>query len=137
MIRAVVSVFAFVVITVATVSANAQKKESDQDKLHGTWIVVSAEIEGSEAKSELKKGEKLVFNGKKFKFESKAYHEEGTFSVEGDKKTKEINLIDEKEKKSEGIYEMNGEELKLCFSHGERPREFKSTKAAMLVKLKR
>ena len=137
MIRAMITVSAFVFITVAAVSANAQKKETEADKLHGTWIVVSAEIEGSEAKSELKKGEKLVFNGKKYKFESKSYHEEGTFTVEGEKKTKEINLVDEKEKKSQGIYELNAEELKLCFCHGERPKEFKSTKVAMLVKLKR
>lgn len=137
MIRVVVACVAFAALTVVGVSANAQKKESDLDKLHGTWIIVGAEFDGSEAKCELKKGEKFVFNGKKYKFESKGYPEEGTFAVDPDKKTKEINFVDTKEKKSHGIYEMNNEELKLCFWHGERPTHFKSGKAAILVNLKR
>jgi uncharacterized protein (TIGR03067 family) len=112
-------------------------KEDDLDKLHGPWVVVAAELDGSEAKCELKKGDKLVFDGKKYKFEAKHYPEEGTFAVDPDKKVKEINLIDTKDKKSHGIYELNSQELKLCFWQGERPNQFKSTKVAILVNLKR
>ena len=137
MIRAIVCVVTFSVLTSISSSANAQKKEKNQEKLDGTWTIVSAEFDGSEAKCELKKGEKFVFNGKKYKFESKAYPEEGTFTVDAEKKTKEINFVDTKEKKSHGIYEEDGEELKLCIWHGERPAHFKSGKSAILVSLKR
>ena len=137
MFRPVMSVVAFAAISVIAISANAEKKENELEKLHGTWIVVEAEFDGSHEKCELKKGDKLLFDGKKYKFEAKHFPEEGTFAVDGSKKVKEINLLDTKDKKSLGIYEVNNEELKICFRVGERPGEFKSGKKALLVNLKR
>ena len=128
---------AFAAFTAAGIAADTAKNANNQEKLHGTWIVVSAEFDGSAAKCELKKGDKLVFDGKKYKFHAKEYPEEGTFAVDAEKKVKEIDFLDVKDKKSRGIYELNGEEMKLCFWHGERPAHFKSSKVAVLVTLKR
>ncbi len=137
MFRSIVSIVTIVVVISFTTSVQAQNNKNAAEKLHGTWIVVGAEYDGPEGKCDLKKGEKLVFDGNRFKFESKLYHEEGTFTTEGDKKTKEINLVDAKDRVCEGIYELKGEELELCYAHKGRPIEFKSTKGVMLIKLKR
>jgi uncharacterized protein (TIGR03067 family) len=131
MLRAVISVFALVALTAVATAA-----ENDLDKLHGTWIVVSAELDGSAESCDLKKGDKLVFDGTKYKFEAKHFPESGTFSLEPKAKPKEIDFLDTKDKKSHGIYELNGEQLKLCFADSERPKQFKSSKVAMLVNLK-
>ena len=80
---------------------------------------------------------KACVQWEKIKFESKQYHEQGTFITDGDKKTKEINLLVAKDRLCEGIYELKGEELELCYAHKGRPSEFKSTKGFMLIKLKR
>lgn len=123
-------------LSIVVLSSFALVSYADE-KLRGTWIVVAAEYDGAEAKCDLKPGEKLIFDGKKFKFESKRYHEEGTFATEGEKKTREINLVNTKDKKTEGIYEVKGEEMELCYCELRRPTEFKSAKGVMLIKLKR
>lgn len=131
MFRAIISTVALAAFTTLAAAA-----ENDLDKLHGTWVVVSAELDGSEAKCDLKKGDKLLFDGTKYKFEAKHFPESGTFSLDPKTKPKEIDFLDTKDKKSHGIYELNSEELKLCFADSERPKQFKSSKVAMLVHLK-
>jgi uncharacterized protein (TIGR03067 family) len=116
------------------------KKDKDKDELQGTWNVTA--FEGGDPASREKKsvpaGEMaLVFSGDKVTVKlSKGKQEEATFKIESSTRPKQIDLTKKTETKDkgetketqEGIYELQGDTLRLAFStrgsKGKRPVNF-------------
>jgi uncharacterized protein (TIGR03067 family) len=113
--------------------------EKDLDQLQGAWDVTAMEAEGKpvplEAMKEIVmfKGEVMVVNGPGFKAT------EHRIKLDPAQKPKTLDATptsDGKGRLSLGIYQLNGDEMKLCLPIGlrtERPTEFKSAEGSNLV----
>jgi uncharacterized protein (TIGR03067 family) len=122
----------------------AGKGKSDKELLQGSWQIVEAEMNGKKAEGEEGdriKALKLVVKGgtMKLKFES-------AFTLDEKKKPRQIDLEVTEGPPREvgtwrGIYQLRGDELRLCLSPpgGERPKRFTSEAGgqSILVTLKR
>jgi uncharacterized protein (TIGR03067 family) len=111
-----------------------EKKPNDKEKLQGTWLVVETEFEG---KTHRGNGLKLVFQGDKVSIRAKRPGEtieemKGTFRLVPGKKPKALDLTLNQKGKALGevlgIYELDGETLRLCLDKvgAKRPTEFKT-----------
>ncbi len=108
-------------------------------KFQGAWVVVSAEKGGEKIPDEFIKTIKITFTEDRLKFELGGESKDGTFKVDPTQKPAAIDLsVDDK--KAEGIYAFEGDNLKVCIGEpGQaRPKEFSGAGAdQMLVVLKR
>ena len=104
--------------------------DMDYAKLEGTWRVVSLEIEGKKIPEETIKDSRLIIKGKEFTMKEKIATYRGNFSTDPSKKPKTIDMKftegPEKGNTSLGIYELDGDNLKLCLTitAKDRPAEF-------------
>ena len=113
------------------------KKEIE--RFQGTWKFVSIETEGKKLDEKALEHPRLIIMADKFtsKEENVTYH--GTFKVDPSKmpKTIDVTFTDgrEKGKTMLGIYELEGDTYKACFSPGgkKRPTEFASKPGTDLV----
>lgn len=126
--------------------ATADEAKTDADKIKGTWSAVARERDGQrmEVAEDNERHFKLVFDGKKIKYQPRnGSEEEGTYKLDATKKPKTLDLSVEtgelKGKTLIGIYELDGDKLKIC--HGapdsERPKEFGSKQGIGIIELKR
>ncbi len=110
---------------------SAAKKERQQ--LEGSWTMVSMVRNGEKTEGEEAKKFTLVVDGDKYvlKNEDSAIGR-GTTKIDPSKTPKTIDIMPsegENEGKTEqGIYELNGDDYKICFAgpEGRRPTEFES-----------
>src|ERR1700687_2364052 len=108
----------------------AQDKTGDKEKLQGTWAGGSAVYDGKPVPAEDAKNVRLVFAGDKIKLSTKGKDFElaGTFTIDPTKKPKTVDVDFGEKKKGTGIYELDGDTLKIA--HGEfgdpRPKDFVS-----------
>jgi uncharacterized protein (TIGR03067 family) len=124
--------FAIVVLVSASLagtSAVEQDKVSSAElkKLEGTWDLISCEIDGKKDKVD----GRVVIQGNKFTvYFGDEDFAEATFTNDPTKKPKTIDFVaikPGKGTKSVGIYEIAGDNLKLCGAEGEkRPTTFTS-----------
>src|SRR5262245_59127791 len=112
-------------LLLAAAEAEEKKPVGDQEKIQGTWALVSGERYGKPLPEEVVKHVKLIFSGNKLTTKTGDRLAEGTFKLDPSKKPKEIDL-DVEGNVGKGIYQLDGDTLKLV--HGEvgdaRPREF-------------
>jgi uncharacterized protein (TIGR03067 family) len=113
----------------ATVAQDTPK--SDKDKLQGTWVAVTGERLGVGFDGAQLKNWVLVFDDEKFTRDG-GERVEGTFKIDADKKPKAIDLVFSGHTFL-GIYELKGDTLKLVFRLKERPTEFNSNDATLIV----
>jgi uncharacterized protein (TIGR03067 family) len=119
-----------------------EKTKSDADVIQGTWEFVSAEEGGKVVpEDELKKFE-VVFAADKVKFPIKQEVKELGYKLDPAKKPKQIDIAFSDSETAEGIYELDGDKLKLCLTkpgHGDRPAKFDATEGreTVLLVLKR
>jgi hypothetical protein len=109
MIRAAVLVLT-AGLSLAAGDGNKEHLDMEYAKLEGTWHVLSLEVDGMKIPKETIKESKLIIKGKEFTMKEKIATYKGTFSIDT----------------SLGIYELDGDDLKLCLSvtTKERPTEF-------------
>ena len=115
--------------------------EREMEKLAGSWIIVTAEAAGKPL--ELAKGSMLIFRGAKLKLRGKIARSAGgeddaIYHLDPSKKPKTFDLTPlkppgGKEPVLRGIYDLNGDELKLCFGKSGSPAEFRSDDALLLI----
>jgi uncharacterized protein (TIGR03067 family) len=115
---------------------DAKKDPLDEEyaKFEGTWQIVSLELDGMKLPEETIKDSRLIIKGKEFTMKEKIATYKGTFTIDASMKPKTIDLKftegPEKGNTSLGIYELDGDDLKLCLTitAKDRPAEF-ATKA--------
>jgi uncharacterized protein (TIGR03067 family) len=126
-----------VVFTSAGVVAGGDAK-ADLKKFTGTWSVVSAQKDGKDAPLDEFKDVRFTFSGDKMTFKKGEESKEGSFKIDSTKKPPHIDVTVEG-KDHPGIYQFEGDQLKLCVGQTDRPTEFKSAEGTrtMLIVLKR
>ncbi len=135
-----------VAVGLALVAADKpDQKKDDKDAIVGTWGFVSGERDGEQAPDELKTMKLAFKEGDKATLTIKDDTKEAKYKLDAAKKPREIALTvteNGKEETVRGIYELDGDNLKICFPAdpaGETPKEFTGKKGSnqMLVVLKR
>jgi uncharacterized protein (TIGR03067 family) len=111
----------------------AQKPQRDGDRIQGTWTVTSSEREGKKEPGTEKDPLQLEFAADTFRFllPAGARHKQ-PYKLDPSKKPKTIDWLDGGKngpsKPLLGIYELDGDTLKICWGKegGERPQEFQT-----------
>lgn len=110
-------------------------KKTDNEKIQGTWAVVSAEADGKKLPPREVKDVTLVITADQIVFNLKGEEKKaGNYKLAPTKSPKVIELTPldgpDKGKPQRDIYELNGDQLKLCIQNGDGqpPTEF-ATKA--------
>lgn len=129
---------------VAAGSSQESKGKSDQEQIQGTWKVVEAEQDGMKPPQQFLDNFKVTFKGDKAVPEG-VQGSEATFKLDSDKKPRQIQITPNEgggSRVMKGIYQIDGDTLKLCFRRGENaepPTEFSGAAGTgnMLMVLKR
>lgn len=119
--------------TVLACGADAGKDNAAREELKkfaGTWALVSLEVDGKTAPADDIKDTRVVIKGNKATFSHRdKVVAETIFSLDPMKKPKTMDatstLGPNKGQKTLAIYELDGDNLKVCSTQGEqRPKEF-------------
>jgi uncharacterized protein (TIGR03067 family) len=120
--------------------SNTQAEEAKKDIVQGTWEITDGTVSGKPAPAEMRQGIKFKFDGEKLLLSVPGSTQECTFKLDAAKKPKalDITALDgpNKGKTLLAIYELKGEELKLCLpnhDNQDRPTEFKSPEGSSLA----
>ena len=123
-------------VYVMTHAGREKQPMSDQERLQGTWLLMSAERDGKATPEEIAKHIRLVFDGDRLLTKNKDRVTEATFRLSPEKKPPEID-IDMDGQVGRGIYELEEDGLKII--HGEvgspRPAEFSAPAGSGLTLL--
>jgi uncharacterized protein (TIGR03067 family) len=125
-------------LTVAlAVAAPAPAAKKDEDKLQGTWKVVSVEHNGKKAEPKMIAGWTLVVAGDKMTArDGNDVMDESSFRLDAAAKPPAIDLTmtagNDKGKTVRGIYRLDGDRLTICVAEPgkERPKEFRAPEGA-------
>jgi uncharacterized protein (TIGR03067 family) len=115
-------------------------RADDSKDMQGTWVVVSSERDGVTGDNP---DDKLVVKGDKIMIMRSSTNREDpvTFKLDAAQKPKHLNLTTPGRQSIKGIYELQGDNLKICFGKpgSERPADFKTKENSgfMCVTLKR
>ena len=121
----------------------ADTPRGDEKQIQGKWAVVSFQDAGR--RTPAPKPDAVVIEGNKLKITEGGREQEITFTLDPSQKLKHIDLTAprNKDKVNLGIYELDGDKLKICFNAkpgGERSTAFESkrdTPNTVLIVLKR
>jgi|SRR5260370_27176617 uncharacterized protein (TIGR03067 family) len=123
----------------ALVMADDKKDDAVKEELkkfEGTWKLVSSEHDGEKAPDDAIKTAKAMAKGGQvtLSVDGKTVME-ADFTIDPTKKPKTIDATvttagPDKGKKTLGIYEIDGDTMKICFSDKERPKEFSAKKGS-------
>jgi uncharacterized protein (TIGR03067 family) len=133
-----------VVALVLTVAAGASAGDATKDemkKLEGTWVVVSVSEAGKARPDEINiKGTELTFAGSNITVKLKKGEEQKidkrTYRIDPAKKPKTIDIRPDDINPTRGIYELDGDTLRLGLGEGfgnVRPTAFTDEKATILT----
>jgi uncharacterized protein (TIGR03067 family) len=121
------------VISISFVAAaNAQDDaKKDLDKLQGTWKAEKMIFMGEDAPADVVGKFTLTCKGSEF-IPSDNASDVATIKLDTTAKPKAIDLTEKNKKVSLGIYELDGDTLKLCFAEPgtDRPKAFESAKGS-------
>ena len=133
----------FALVAVAGL-ASAEEKKFDAAKLEGKWKITEGTKSGSKVEEANLKGE-VIITKDSVTIKSPDMTHVMSYKLDTSKKPKEIDLTPESGNEAgqtmQGIYELDGDNLKLCFGRPGtgRPKEFSSKEGSehALVVLKR
>jgi RNA polymerase sigma factor (sigma-70 family) len=113
--------------------ASSDDKKSDKDKLQGTWVAVSAEGKGAKIDDPKLKSTKMTFDGDKVTIVP-LMEDKLTYTLDPDKKPKEMDITTDKGVKLLTIYELEGGKLKWHFvKEDPRPSNFDTSKSKGVI----
>jgi len=129
-----------VIVSACLVLAAGCSKEDptkrDWEKLQGVWTLVAAEIDGGKSEVGAKFSMRVEIKGDKYELthveEGKKEKTRGAIKVDPSQKPKAVDFR-YKQLGLKGIYELDGDSLKVCFHlvEGEpRPKEFSAKKGS-------
>jgi len=126
-----------IVLTGACISI-ADDTEKDLKKLAGTWEPVSTTEDGKDKSADELKGEKVVIdekgNWEVFKDGNSLL--KGSVKLDPSKKPKAADWsVEGADIVAKGIYELDGDKFKHCFSLMERPTEFGSKEGSGITNI--
>jgi uncharacterized protein (TIGR03067 family) len=125
--------YALLVVTAGLLVAAGGKDDAasaDVKKLQGTWRLVSGVNDGKKLGAKAIEGSRLTIEGNKHTVEVGGKTYKGTHKLGADKKPKTIDITDTegpfKGRKVLGIYEVDGDEFRICYHPAgkERPKDF-------------
>lgn len=121
------------------VALTDEKPATETRNLQGTWIVAAAEGRGKPV--EQLKGAKVIFSGETVTFNVAGHEESGKYKIDATKKPIAIDIIkktpDGKMEVDRGIYQLDGNELKLCQGGIDKSRSFPEDKETVVHERKR
>jgi len=102
---------------------------TDQDRLQGVWKLIALESDGKKAPDEVVKAMRLTVKGDKLYLREENKEEEAPFKLDPSKTPRTMDLtvrVGDKTDTVRLIYELKGDELKLCGGRvgKDRPSEF-------------
>src|SRR5205085_5136303 len=115
----------------------------DEQKLQGTWAIVKLEAKGKEMPQDQSDKDRLhwTFAGSKLHTKSSLGEHELTYQLDAKQSPKHIDTVLDEANKYLGIYELNGDELKICQTHIDtgniRPTDFTAKERGALMIFKR
>lgn len=117
--------------------------KKDLQQMDGSWAVTIHEKDGVKTPDEVNQKLKMrlvVKDGKYVVFSDDKEVTRGSIKLNAAKKPREIDATDEGSSKGtvlKGIYELSGDEMKVCFGAPgeERPKEFKTSEKSQSVLL--
>jgi uncharacterized protein (TIGR03067 family) len=144
--RAAISIVSVLGLSLFTAALSAGKdKEDDAKHLQGAWMIdpASYKDEKNQDRREELSLVRVVFDGESLTFKQPTRYEEngkkgieireerGPFRLDGSKNPKQIDLLNEQSGlQAQGIYEIEGAKLKLCWDRGfkarGRPKKFEA-----------
>jgi uncharacterized protein (TIGR03067 family) len=105
--------------------------DADKDELQGVWIATSIETNGAPAPAREVEGTRFTFTGEKVLVrhpKDGGKEEEGAFKADPKKSPRHLDITI-RNKTLHGIYEVKGDELKVCYETGDK-RENRPTRFA-------
>jgi uncharacterized protein (TIGR03067 family) len=124
-----------VVLLIAADVPKDETAKKDLEKLQGTWVLMVAQRDGKKLSDEEAKKTKIRFDGDKFEFPDASgigTSQKGVIKVDPSKTPKWMDSKATndaaKGELSMGIYEITGDDYKVCFAPPgkDRPKEFSS-----------
>jgi uncharacterized protein (TIGR03067 family) len=133
-------IFGFLISAAMAVPARSEVvADADGDRLEGEWLLASTEIQGKTLPAPAEKGGSIVFaKDRKLVMKDPGKAEKiGSYKIDDSKEPKQIDLIVSREAQPiQGIYECDGDKLKMAFSadgpKGKRPSGFKGDKVLIV-----
>jgi RNA polymerase sigma factor (sigma-70 family) len=115
--------------------ANKDEAPKDEEKILGTWALVSFEEGGQEAPAEAIKEAKVIFAADgKMAVKQGVKEQEFTYKLDPAKKPKEFSGTNAQGRTVLGIYKLDGDTLTVCYDRGGgRPTEFASKGGTTVV----
>ncbi len=110
----------------------SDQSKKDLEKMQGTWHAIAVEVKGTLSDADaLKKFELVVKNDSYTVKTSGKEHVSAKLVLGADKEPKEMDIVLETDPVYKGIYEIDGDTLKICLvlssdDDSKRPKEFKS-----------
>ncbi|MFZ1682499.1 MAG: TIGR03067 domain-containing protein [Candidatus Zixiibacteriota bacterium] len=107
--------------------------EADLTLLQGAWNIVSLEVDGNSVPKMFFSGSQIVIDGTRFKTKAMGATYEGTVTIDESTSPKRLTIAfdlgPEKGNSSYGIYELNGNDWRLCLTirGGSFPAEFRTS----------
>jgi uncharacterized protein (TIGR03067 family) len=99
--------------------------------LEGTWTMISLEVEGQKVSEDRVQGSELVIKDGKYIVTTRGKRHETALTLDPTQKPKHIDMVfadgENKDKPHRGIYEIDGDTLRVCRSldpEFSRPKEF-------------
>ena len=105
--------------------ATAKTPKTDLDRLQGTWNLVSAIQDGNALPEDKVKQTTIVFKGDTFRFPGSAEYatsRAGTIKIDATKTPRQMDAISTEKEVMLGIYELHGDNYKVCFAPAGKPR---------------
>jgi uncharacterized protein (TIGR03067 family) len=99
--------------------------KEDLHHLQGTWSLVSATQDGKALPEETVKKTTIVFKDDTFRFPESAEYatsRSGTIKIDATKTPKQMDAISTEKEVMAGIYELHGDNYKVCFAPVGKPR---------------
>jgi RNA polymerase sigma-70 factor (ECF subfamily) len=108
----------------------------DEKRIQGTWLGVGGKEQGKDAPEDAIKDLKVVFSGDKVTVNRPAGERKGTFKLDPSRKPRTIDMTFDVQGRMatvRGVYEFDGERLKICLSESgeERPADLDDAKGSL------